>query len=346
MKMPIFIRILLRFIRRNNVGRLVFITLILLLTGAVAIYLVEGRENEEMFPTFWDALWWSIVTMTTVGYGDKYPTTGAGRVIGAALMVVGIGFLGMLTATIASFLVERRMREDRGLKRLKGLKGHILICGWSQAVPEIISEIHAEEGERDIVIIADLEHNPVDEPHVRFVRGNPSELSKLEMALFREADVAIVIPDENLPPQSRDASVILTTLVLKQENPDIYVCALIQRPENADNCQRAGADEIIVEGDFVSKLLGQAALDHGITRVIFELMSNKFGNQLYKIEAPPELVGLRFDEAMIRMKSEHNAILLAIQRGGRFFTNPPSDMVVREGDGLILISESRPSTGR
>lgn len=96
----------------------------------------------------------------------------------------------------------------------------------------------------------------------------------------------------------------------------------------------------------MSKLLGQAALDHGITRVIFELMSNKFGNQLYKIEAPPELVGLRFGEAMIKMKSEHNAILLAIQREGRFFTNPPSDMIVQEGDELILISESRPSTGR
>jgi voltage-gated potassium channel len=339
--MAAIIQIFLKYITRHHIGRLVFITLTLLILGAVGIYFVERMRNPE-FHTFSDALWWSIVTMTTVGYGDKYPMTGVGRIISAVVMLVGIGFLGMFTATIASIFVERRLKEDRGLKPLKGLKDHIVICGWNHTVPDIISEIRAESPNRDIVIVADLELKPMDDMHVHFISGNPSELSKLEMALFRQAEVAIVVPDENIPPASRDASVILTTLVLKNENPDIYVCAHIQSSENADNCRRAKADEIIVESDFVAKLLGQAILDHGITRVIFELMSNRFGNQLYKVKCPSSLIGHRFNDVIRIMKSEHDAITLAVQRGDQFFTNPDGTFELREGDYLIVIAERRP----
>ena len=340
--MPVVIQIFLKLITRNHIGRLVFITLMLLILGAIGIYLVEHTRNSEMFRGFGDALWWSIVTMTTVGYGDKYPVSTPGRIISAMVMLIGIGFLGMFTATIASIFVERRMKEDRGLKPLKGLKGHIIICGWNHTVPDIISEIRAELPQKDIVIVADLDLKPMDEMNIYFVSGNPSELGKLEMALFRQAEAAIVVPDEKLPPASRDASVILTTLVLKNENPDIYVCAHIQSAENADNCRRARADEIIVESDFAAKLLGQAVLDHGITRVIFELMSNKFGNQLYRIPCPPSLIGHRFSDAIRIMKSKYDAIVLAVQRGDQFFTNPEEGFELQEGDDLIVIARHRP----
>ncbi|HID54981.1 TPA: potassium channel protein [Candidatus Poribacteria bacterium] len=342
--MPVVIQILLNFITRNHIGRLVFITSVLLILGSVGIYLVEHTRNTNMFHGFGDALWWSIVTMTTVGYGDKYPISTPGRIISAVVMLVGIGFLGMFTATIASIFVERRLKEDRGLKSLKGLKRHIIICGWNQTVPDIISEIRAELPDKSIVIVADLDLKPVNEMNVHFVSGNPSELGKLEMALFRQAEAAIVVPDEKLPPASRDASVILTTLVLKNENPDIYVCAHIQSAENADNCSRAGADEIIVESDFAAKLLGQAVLDHGVTRVIFELMSNRFGNQLYRVPCPSFLTDHRFGDAIKIMKSKYDAIVLAVQREDQFFTNPDERFELQEGDDLIVIARHRPQT--
>lgn len=64
------------------------------------------------FATVWDGVWWSVVTITTVGYGDKYPTTVSGRMIGIVVMLVGIGFLSVLTATIASHFVKAERSSE------------------------------------------------------------------------------------------------------------------------------------------------------------------------------------------------------------------------------------------
>lgn len=69
----------------------------------------QATVDTKDFPTLADAIWWAVVTVTTVGYGDFYPTTTPGRIVGAILMLVGIGFLAVLTATIAS----RFVKEDR-----------------------------------------------------------------------------------------------------------------------------------------------------------------------------------------------------------------------------------------
>lgn len=71
------------------------------------MYDVERTARGSNIKTFGDALWWAATTVTTVGYGDRYPTTGQGRLIAVGLMVVGIALLGVVTATIAAWFVER-----------------------------------------------------------------------------------------------------------------------------------------------------------------------------------------------------------------------------------------------
>ena len=64
------------------------------------------------FDSLWDSIWWAVVTVTTVGYGDFYPTTVQGRLVGIVLMFVGIGFLSLLTASIASRFVKQERGEE------------------------------------------------------------------------------------------------------------------------------------------------------------------------------------------------------------------------------------------
>jgi voltage-gated potassium channel len=80
----------------------------------------EAHAKGSNIHNFGDALWWAVVTVTTVGYGDKYPVTGGGRGVAAILMFVGIGLIGVLTATVASFFVEQTADDDRSelLERL------------------------------------------------------------------------------------------------------------------------------------------------------------------------------------------------------------------------------------
>jgi voltage-gated potassium channel len=75
--------------------------------GALTVLDAERANSEANITSFGDAIWWAATTMTTVGYGDRYPTTGVGRLAAVALMVAGIAVLGVVTATLASWLVEQ-----------------------------------------------------------------------------------------------------------------------------------------------------------------------------------------------------------------------------------------------
>jgi voltage-gated potassium channel len=82
-------------------------TALLITVGALAATDAERGQPDTNIANLGDGFWWAITTMTTVGYGDRYPTTTTGRFIAAALMVAGIALLGVVTATLASWLVER-----------------------------------------------------------------------------------------------------------------------------------------------------------------------------------------------------------------------------------------------
>ncbi len=82
-------------------------TALLLFLSSLAILDVERRNPDASITTFGDALWWSVTTVTTVGYGDLYPTTTQGRLIAIALMVGGIALAGLVTATLASWFMDR-----------------------------------------------------------------------------------------------------------------------------------------------------------------------------------------------------------------------------------------------
>lgn len=92
------------FLNTNGFIYVLLITIATIIIGSVTIYYLEKNITMN---TFGDALWWSFVTVTTVGYGDLSPATGAGRITASILMMVGIGFIGMLTGTIATYFIRK-----------------------------------------------------------------------------------------------------------------------------------------------------------------------------------------------------------------------------------------------
>jgi voltage-gated potassium channel len=85
---------------------------IVILVGAVLVRSVEEGVTEANIRSVGDALWWAVTTVTTVGYGDKYPTTGAGRLLASGLMLLGIGLFGVLTASLSSLFVAEARQSD------------------------------------------------------------------------------------------------------------------------------------------------------------------------------------------------------------------------------------------
>ncbi|HEV8361151.1 MAG TPA: ion transporter [Candidatus Thermoplasmatota archaeon] len=104
-----FNRFIERFTRKSKLGYVAVLTLAIIVTCATLAWTVEP----ETFPTLFDAMWWGVVTATTVGYGDFYPHTGIGRIVGVVLMFLGVGLIGVFSATLSSVLIERRAEEQQ-----------------------------------------------------------------------------------------------------------------------------------------------------------------------------------------------------------------------------------------
>lgn len=333
-----FFKRLYTFLRREKIFQVLTIVGIVILLGSVGFVYFEPDME------FLDALWWSIVTLTTVGYGDISPTSGGGRLVGMGVMVLGIGFLGILTASIASAFIEERLLENKGMKPTE-VTDHFLICGWSSRGPEIVSQMRADPkySKSPIVVIADLPEKPMDDPDLYFVRGEVST-ENLKRARIQAARVVMVLSDDRLDAYSRDAKAVLNTLTIESLNPKVYTCVELMDPKNVEYCQMAHADEIIVVGELSTNLMVQAALDHGITRMVSELVSNRYGEDLYKIELPPRLVGQPFYDVLCELKQNHNVLCIGIEDpdGRNLMTNPKTDYVTRAEDRLIVIATDRP----
>ena len=291
-----------------------------------------------------DSLWWTIVTLTTVGYGDISPASLGGRVIGVLLMLFGIGFLGMLTATLASTFVEERRQEGKGVNPVR-VNQHLLICGWSYKAKDIVEEIRADDMARTkpLVVIAELPEKPLEDDNLYFVSG-VINTQTLEKANAQAAEAAIVLADEQIEVHTRDAKTILDTLTIKSAYPELYTSVELADAKNIEHCRLAKADEIIVSSELSTNLLVRASLDHGITQIITELVSNRFGSEIYKIAPPANCIGLSFLDVLTQLKTDKDIIALAVEsrQEGRFLANPPNSYIIDDGDRLIVVGKDRP----
>jgi voltage-gated potassium channel len=342
MKRQKYLKRLLRFIQRENLHRLLLILAILLLLSTAGLVLFESGVGWA------NALWWSIVTLTTVGYGDIAPTTFAGRIIGVVVMIFGIGMLGMFTATIASIFVEKKLKENRGMKSFK-FENHIILCEWNHRTAEILKELRSDKRmeEQPVVLIANVEMKPVDDEDLYFIKGDVNE-ENLNRANLKKAKTVVILGDETLDTNARDAQVVLATLTVESMNPAVYTIVELVNESNVRHCKRANADEIIVGNEFSSRLISRSALDHGISLVLSELLSSAYGNELYKIPFPAGLAGKKFIDIFTEMKNRYNSIILAVQRGSdnTVISNPPADYPVAQEDFLIIISSDSPRETR
>ncbi|MCI5165106.1 MAG: potassium channel protein [Candidatus Electrothrix sp. GM3_4] len=325
------------FLQRENLLHLFAVIFAIILMSSA---LIAWFEPEISFAS---GIWWSIVTLTTVGYGDISPATPAGRVLAVFVMFFGIGLLGMLSASLATILISRKMRENRGMCP-STVEDHIIICEWNHRAKAILKELRADvqTEQSPVVLVADIEEIPVDDPDLLFIRGVVCE-ETLEKANLKKAQTIIVLGDDTAEATARDAKVVLTTLTIEGMNPDVYSVVELVDKKNEQHCLRAKADEIIIGSELSSHLIASAASDHGISRVVTELLSSRYGNELYSMPVPAEMAGKKYLDVFIGMKTEHNVTVFGIQKGraGAFLPNPDADYPVIAEDLLLVISKGR-----
>ena len=326
-------------LKKNKLSKLCLLILLVIAMGVLAVSLFENNLSIK------DAFWWSIVTITTVGYGDMVPATTGGRVVAVCLMILGIGFLGMFTANIASILVGGEIMKEKGMEKCRAKK-HFILCGWNYKTKEIIEELKSDKcmTNSTIVLVANIPEKPLNDKDILFVKGDV-DTDTMEYANLKEASTAIITSDESVEPHTRDAKVIMDTLTIRDINSSVYICAEISNIKNVKHCKIAGANETIVIGELSSHLLVQSALNPGIKRVFSELMSSSYGHELYKIPTPVKIVGSRFIDALNKIKTEMDSIIVAIEspKEDKMIVNPGKDLIIKNNDNLIVMSLERPT---
>ncbi|ETX00418.1 potassium channel family protein [Candidatus Entotheonella palauensis] len=314
----------------------------LVLAGIVVLGTLGLTYFETISPA--NALWWTVVTISTVGYGDITPETFGGRIVGVVAMLSGIGLLGTISAMLASAMVSADWRKTHGMESLS-YKHHLVVCGWNHKARDIINELRADQGARDtaVILIADMPELPMEMAGAAFVRGEVT-LETMAQANMQEARAVVILSDEHVDAFSRDARSILTTLTIKKAYPHLYTCVELADDNNRMHCQLAGADEMIVSGALTSHLLVLAVLDPGVTAVVSELLSRHVGShELYLVPVAAEFVGRTFLDVLSQLKARDNVLALGVQHAdGSNRLNPLPDYVLQTGDQLFAVAAHRP----
>ena len=351
-----------RLFRRYPFLRLVLFIVILWAAGAVFLRFSEGANNPE-FDSMPKAMW-NIAVYLFSGLDSGIPQTGLGKIAVTVVLVLSLGVVAVLTGSIASFLVERRLGRRRKMPSYD-LKGHIVICNWNDKGIPIIRELHAEivKDRRPVVILserADAGQLPEDGDLPEFqdvylVKGDPASEVMLRRANVQFAYSAVVLADPadgNLA----DAKSILIAMAVRSVCsdagvPKTYVCVEGVAPQNVDHLQRAGADEIVSASDFAMMLLSQSALSHGLGTVYRDLLTvSGETNEIYILPIPEDFIGKSFSElgaAMFRNRDPQNpVILIGAVRDEGILVNPQAEKLpaFSEGDKAVVIAFERPSS--
>ena len=323
------------------IGYLGLVTVVVWLSAGTAFYAFEHARNTNIRHLD-DALWWSVTTLSTVGYGDIFPVTRGGRVVAALTMVLGIGALASFAGAIATYFVEARDHHRRGLGRFR-MTTHLLVLGWNDKALAAVREFRRDprHGSTALVIVADQEFSPVEDPSVGFVRGNPGRRESLERAAARDAAAAIVLASDASDPRS-DHETALVILALRRLNPEASVSAELVDSSNREHLETAGCDSIIDTRAFSSSLLVRGVQDVGVVSVIADLLTTNEGSEIYRCPLAADFVGRTFGE-LAHSLIERRQILLGIARGHQTIVNAPGDLKLVADDELFVISPEPPA---
>jgi voltage-gated potassium channel len=318
---------------------------------AVLCYGASGFLNFELAAkpdlSWGDGLWWSLVTITTIGYGDYFPTSAGGRfLVALPLMLFGIGLLGYVLSLAASALVESKTREIRGMSSMKHLDHHLIIINVpNQALIErLIGELCRENalGRNTEVVIVDEELSELPSslvlPHIHFVRGNPARDETLVRAGLEQAAQVVVLSKRPGDLASDHQSVAITLAIEARPHRGTVVVECVDM-ETQELLHKAGCDSVVCLSRFDAQFIANEALNPGAQEVLDELMSTTGGDQLFYTRVTEKLAGSFRQVSDFCRQQRHQAIGIRRDKSNRFQLDDGSPIEV--GDLLISIGPQK-----
>ncbi len=304
--------------------------------GIVVAGLIGFIVIEQM--TGVDALYMTVITLTTVGFGEVQPLSQTGRIFTTVLIVVGVSTLGYTAATIVEYLVsghlQARFTERRRSQTLASLEGHDLVCGYGRVGREIAAELR-EAGHQVVVIDTDAEMcSQAEADGYVCIRGDAASTEVItEAQLVRAAAVLIAT--------GNDAQNVYATLAAHVMAPDVPIIARASSVEAIDRLRAAGASRVFSPHAEGAATMASFVLRPRVTDIVSELLDPRSGN--LTIEEVAITTESSFAGRTIRdIDAHHHASMrdvsvLAIVHADQVSFVPTGSAQIDPGDVLILV---------
>ncbi len=306
------------------------LTLIVFTILMFIIFISEQKTNSSI-NTLFDAIWYTLVTITTVGYGDITPQSILGRTAAMILLLAGVALFGALSGKFASFLFDRQQKKDRGLLKMNKMKNHFLICGWKPNFERILEGIllaNPEIPPEKIILLNNSSQTEMEKikadarfKNINYLHGDFTDEDTLLKSQIKTAERALILADnsESFSNLETDSRTVLAVITIKNLNPRIYCVAEIIDSKFEKHLSLAHCDEIILSADYGQNLLIQASSGKGMSHILRELISEESDSGILICDIPPKFVGCNYSEYKLSLNTSDILIGL-LENTGNFYS--------------------------
>ncbi|WP_457624880.1 ion transporter [Persephonella sp.] len=323
---------------------IIFTLLVLwVVTFSQIVYIVEYHYgNQEMFKSMWHAVYWGVVTISTVGFGDIHPVSDIGRLITTIMISGGVVIVATMTGAFSAALVNRLLVLKEGELKMENLEKHIVICGWNETAEEIVEQIISMriDKEKPVVIVTNVPKKEfeIELPRdIFYKRGDfIHEHNLLEVGIDKAEYVVIVAErEEGLSERNIDARTALAAMLVKNLNPNANIYVEVLLDEDADIfTNRINIKEIIIHGQIIGKIMFSSIMNPGATTLMKALVDKEKGIQKVRVG---DIGKFETFGSLLSFARQHNYLPIAIEREGDNIVNPPDSFKLKDTDFVFLV---------
>ena len=242
----------------------------LIFIGTISIYLLEHRDNGKQISDLFDAFYFTIVTVSTVGFGDISPQTSGGRLVAMAMIFSGLGVLSFFTSIIVSALSEKiqELRDQKTHSELNRYSNFVIICGFGRVGQHIATQLEKDQQHFVIIDIDEVNIARAKRRGYLAIHADASRNKILKSAGINDKATAVLCTTGN------DVINVYITLTSRHLNPDIRIISRANQQENIKKLYQAGANDVLqpfeIASLVVAEYIGQPVAFEAIVGIINE----------------------------------------------------------------------------
>ncbi|MBW1894250.1 MAG: potassium channel protein [Deltaproteobacteria bacterium] len=318
----------------KNLLILIFLSILFVAFGTAGYMWIEKWD-------LLDAVYMTVITLTTVGFGEVHETSHNGRLFTIFLILFGAGFCLYVAGAFVQFMVEGKIRTILGRKRLDKkidrLKNHYIVCGYGR-IGRVLCNKLREKKHLDVVVIesnADL--IPVmDEDDVLYIRENASDETSLIKAGIERAKALIAV-------LATDTDNVFLVLTARQLNPDIFIMARSGSRESKSKLRTAGANQVESPYDTGATSMANRLLRPTVTNFLdlaFAYKNKDIQMEEIPVDSSSDMANKMLKDSGIRQK--YDLIIIAMKKkDGSMLFNPSFETIIEPGDTVIAVGEEQ-----